>query len=204
MLSALVRIQVKNDQDTPSIVPVIKTKKPRKQRETKKKKEVQNAEADDTLEYSKFVPLKTKDKAPLSYEEDDGDDGLFAAVAKGDDDDEFEDENDMYTKQDLEWAELMKEATAIDEDESDASSSLGDSSPSVTQSHIDEDDPLSMSLSEMSVEGSPYHDDDCDDTGNTYGAKDEDSFFSYARKGKEKPIKKYTGIVIVEDDDFIP
>ena len=35
MLSALVRIQVKTDQETPSIVPVIKTKKPRKQRETK-------------------------------------------------------------------------------------------------------------------------------------------------------------------------
>jgi hypothetical protein len=200
MLSALVRIQVKNDQGAP-IVPVIKTKKPRKQRE--KKKKVHQSEEDDTLDYSKFVPLKIKNDVPLSYEEDDGDDGSFAAVVKGDDDDEFEDENDIYTKQDLEWAELMKEATvSMDEDDSDSSSVLGDSSPSVSQNHTDVED----SLSEMSIEGSPYHDDDIGedaDDGIFYG-KDDDSFFSHVRKEKEKPIKKYTGIVITEDDDFIP
>jgi hypothetical protein len=101
------------------------------------------------------------------------------------------------------------------DDDSDSSSILGDASPSMSQRHTDVESSPSMSLSEISIESSLYHDDDIDDEigADADGADDifhdqmfcnQDSFISRICRENEKPIKNYTGIVITEDDDFIP
>lgn len=192
MLSALVSVTVRSDPKT-LVVPSIQTKKPRK----KKEKKVRRSEADDAPEYSKFRPLKTdKEIAPLSYEEE-ADDGFFAPVDEGDDC-EFEDENAVYKKQDLEWEELMKEiVSSADEIDSD-SSSVVESASSMSRTHTDVDDSPSVSRTDV-VFDSPYVD------GENFDMNYEDSnTFSFIRKEKEKQTKKYTGVAITEDLDFIP
>jgi hypothetical protein len=178
MLSSLIRIETTKKND---IIPVIKTKKTRKSRKTAG---VKPQPGDDNLEYSKFVPLDPPSSpAPVGFEEDDDDNVLKGDIVSFDDEAKFEDENDEYERQDMEWAEIMKEAEHADKMSHDESSTSEiEFSPSISYE------------SDHSSHSNDYDNVDSDDN---------DSFFVTRRtkEPKEKPRKVYSGFVITPDDD---
>jgi hypothetical protein len=193
MLSSFIRVQTKHKTDE-TIVPVIQTtKKPVRKRKAKQIKQA-NPD-DDELDYSKFTPLKQPKNTVKHYEDDEEDDGLFSTVPE--DEKDFEDENDVYKKQDMEWAEIMKEAgevTAV-EDDSETSSVLEEDISTHISTDIEES-PYGSGLSSPSDIHSP-----------SFGGDDE--FFSSKpvkslREPREKPVRVFSGVALSSDDDYIP
>ena len=121
---------------------------------------------------------------------------LASVVDLGDDDEKFETEDDIFTKQDREWHELMKESDTLNND--DASSDI-DKKDDDTYSEVSKDD----ANSEM----------DCDDNSSDVSYIDsidsidndiEDDNVFYNVKGSKADIKTrkiYSGIPIDFDDD---
>lgn len=195
MLSSFIRIQTKNKEDaasqpisTPSMIPTIQTTT----KKATRRKKLKQAKNDEDIEYSKFVPLK-QPKNTVEHFEDDEDDGMFSKVPAEDDHD-FEDQNDVYKKQDLEWAEMMKEIDdTMAADDSDMSVSE-EAESSHMSTDIDES-PYESNFDSPSITESPSF----------TGYADDDAFYARrSREPKEKPTRIYSGVAISSDDDFIP
>jgi hypothetical protein len=88
-------------------------------------------------EFAKFTPMKTLNipAPPVPWDDEDTDE-LASAVDLGDDG-KFETEDDIFTKQDKEWHELMKEADTMNNDD-DASSEVPDDDTS-SEANFDDD-----------------------------------------------------------------
>lgn len=223
MLSALIRVHGKEQQDISSIIPVVVQKKSAKAKAPKendkkvaanplekkprkprtKKAAVQPEDEDSKLDYSKFVPLKASKKSvPTSYkvDEDDNIDGDFMPISCLDDDDgKYEDIDKMYRKQDVEWVSMMEEAMTNLEDP-DGISDV-DVEGSLSNSQMSENDIEGSIVSESATLDDLITDiyDDCD---NTY---DNDMFFEKpVREQAEKKLKVYKGPVLFKDADYIP
>ena len=132
-------------------------------------------------DFAKFTPLKTTiDQKPPDAWDDENTDELASAVDLGDDG-KFETEDDIFTKQDKEWHELMKEADTINND--DASSEAPDDD-TVSEASLDDD------RSDVSTIDSEF--------------EDGDVFYNYTvteAKVKPKAAKLYSGIPIDFDYD---
>ena len=147
-------------------------------------------------DFAKFTPLKTTiDQKPPDAWDDENTDELASAVDLGDDG-KFETEDDIFTKQDKEWHELMKEADTIHnfdtKDKDDSSSEVPDDT--FSEASLDDD------ISDVS-----NIDDDISDVSDIdIETADEDVFYRHTTKeprGTIKPQKIYSGIPIDFDDD---
>ena len=137
-------------------------------------------------DFAKFTPIKTPTTPapPVPWDDEDVDE-LASAVDLGDDG-KFETEDDVFTKQDKEWHELMKEADAINND--DASSEVPD------------DD----TFSEASLDDDRSDDDRSDVSIIDSELEDGDVFYNYTVKEAKvtpKAAKLYSGIPIDFDYD---
>jgi hypothetical protein len=196
MLSALVHVRTKKDSD---LLPTIQKKEPvkksKKPKEKKKSKQV-GYDDDNTLEYSSFVPApKKKDDGPEPWE-DDPDDDLIGGAVKFEDDEKFEDENDLFMKQDAEWNSIMnEEEQKYADDLADTSSDMTD-----TSSEIDTE----VGESPMDDVASDVDIGDIDAMSEV--DNDEDVFFVKppSRVEKEKVVKVYKGPVVDIDTEYIP
>ena len=126
------------------------------------------------------LPLRrlTPPPPPVPWDDEDVDE-LASAVDLGDDG-KFETEDDIFTKQDKEWHELMKEADAINND--DASSEVPDDD-TFSEASLD-DDRSDVSTIDSELE-------------------DGDVFYNYTVKEAKvtpKAAKLYSGIPIDFDD----
>lgn len=147
-------------------------------------------------DFAKFTPLKTTiNQNPLDAWDDENTDELTSAVDLSDDG-KFETEDDVFTKQDKEWQELMKEADMMSNidanDKDDASSEVPDDTPS--EASFDDD------ISDVSN----IDDDISDVTTIDSDLEDGDVFCRYTAKeprGTIKSMKIYSGIPIDFDDD---
>lgn len=132
-------------------------------------------------DFAKFTPIKTPNTPapPVPWDDEDVDE-LASAVDLGDDG-KFETEDDIFTKQDKEWHELMKEADTINND--DASSEVPDDDTFSDASLDDDRSDVSTIDSEL---------------------EDGDVFYNYTVKEAKvtpKATKIYSGIPIDFDDD---
>lgn len=140
-------------------------------------------------EFAKFTPIQTPNApaAPAPWDDEDIDE-LVSAIDL-EDDGKFETENDIFTKQDKEWHELMKEADAVNND--DATSEA----PDDASSEVPDDDDTFSDVN---------FDDDRSDVSNIDSELDEgDAFYNYNVKeprGNIKVTKTYSGIPIDFDD----
>ena len=147
-------------------------------------------------DFAKFTPIKTPNTPapPVPWDDEDVDE-LASAVDLGDDG-KFETEDDIFTKQDKEWHELMKEADTIHnfdtKDKDDSSSEVPDDT--FSEASLDDD------ISDVS-----NIDDDISDVSDIdIETADEDVFYRHTTKeprGTIKPQKIYSGIPIDFDDD---
>jgi len=141
-------------------------------------------------EFAKFTPIKApKTPAPpVPWEDEDADDLESAIVLE--DDGKFETENDIFTKQDKEWHELMKEADIVNND--DSSSEVPDDDNSVSE--VPDDDNYSETA---------FEDDGSEVSNIDSEQEDSDVFYSYAPKESKvtpKATRVYSGIPIDFDD----
>jgi hypothetical protein len=141
-------------------------------------------------EFAKFTPIKApKNPAPpVPWEDEDADDLESAIVLE--DDGKFETENDIFTKQDKEWHELMKEADIVNND--DSSSEVPDDDNSVSE--VPDDDNYSETA---------FEDDGSEMSNIDSEQEDSDVFYSYAPKESKvtpKATRVYSGIPIDFDD----
>ncbi len=132
-------------------------------------------------EFAKFTPMKTPNAPapPVPWDDEDVDE-LTSAVDLGDDG-KFETEDDIFTKQDKEWHELMKEADTVDND-GDASSEVPDDDTSSEANFDDDSSDVSNIDSDL---------------------EDGDVFYISAIKEPKinlKPTRVYSGIPIDFDD----
>ena len=132
-------------------------------------------------EFAKFTPMKTPNAPapPVPWDDEDTDE-LASAVDLGDDG-KFETEDDIFTKQDKEWHELMKEADMVNNDD-DATSEVPDDDTSSEANFDDDSSDVSNIDSEL---------------------EDGDVFYICAikdTKATPKTTKIYSGIPIDFDD----
>lgn len=132
-------------------------------------------------DFAKFTPMKTPNAPapPVPWDDEDVDE-LASAVDLGDDG-KFETEDDIYTKQDKEWHELMKEGDTVNNDD-DASSEVPDDDTSSEANFDDDSSDISNIDSEL---------------------EDGDVFYSCTFKDTKvttKTTKVYSGIPIDFDD----
>ena len=196
MLSALVHVRSKKDSD---LLPTIQKKEPvKKSKKPKEKKKSKQVGYDDenSLEYSSFVPAPKKNKKDPEPWEDDQDDDLIGGAVKFEDDEKFEDENDLFMKQDAEWNSIMnEEEQKYADDLADTSSDMTD-----TSSEIDTE----VGESPMDDVASDVDIGDIDAMSEV--DNDEDVFFVKppSRVEKEKVVKVYKGPVVDIDTEYIP
>jgi hypothetical protein len=131
-------------------------------------------------EFAKFTPMQTPPVSapPVPWDDEDVDE--LASAVDLSDDGKFETEDDIFTKQDQEWHELMKEADTLNND--DASS------------EVPEDDTSSEAN---------FNDDRSDVSNIDSELEDGDVFYSYTAKESKaipKATKIYSGIPIDFDD----
>ena len=141
-------------------------------------------------EFAKFTPIKApKTPAPpVPWEDEDADDLESAIVLE--DDGKFETENDIFTKQDKEWHELMKEADVVNND--DSSSEVPDDDNSLSE--VPDDDNYSETA---------FEDDGSEVSNIDSEQEDSDVFCNYTPKESKvtpKATRVYSGIPIDFDD----
>lgn len=191
MLSALVHVRSKKDSDLlPTIQKKEPVKKPKKPREKKKSKQV-GYDDENTLEYSSFVPPPKQNKKDPEPWDDDEDDDLVGGIVKFEDDEKFEDENDLFVKQDAEWNSIMnEEERKYDDDRTDTSSEVD---TEVSESPLDDDAMSDADIGDIDAISEP-------------GDDEEDVFFVKppVRVDKEKVVKIYKGPVVDIDTEYIP
>lgn len=194
-MEALLRIRTKDGNEILNnkidVVQNKKTKAPKAKAKAKASKVPKGVSAStENGEFSKFKPIKTPNAPapPLPWEDESMDD--VGSVVNLDDDGKFETEDDLYTKQDREWNELMKEADVIND------GALDDDACSDT--HNDE------ASSEVSGDdtSSDINYDDNGDFDSTLDEEEGEVFYSTFRETKTltKPAKVYSGISIDFDD----
>jgi len=209
-MEALLRIRTKDGSEVVNdkLNAVISNKKPqlkpskalKSSKTSKSSKALKSSKApkgvsdDNNGDFAKFTPIKTPTTPipPIPWE-DESVIELASVVDLGDDDEKFETEDDIFTKQDREWHELMKESDTLNND--DASSDI-DKNDDDTYSEVSKDD----ANSEM----------DCDDNSSDVSYIDsidndiEDCNVFYNVKESKADIKTrkiYSGIPIDFDDD---
>jgi len=188
-MDALLRIRTKDGREVwKSKIDDVVSKKKKQPKPPKAPKGVSVTKKNG--DFAKFTPIKTPNTPapPVPWDDEDVDE-LASAVDLGDDG-KFETEDDVFTKQDKEWHELMKEADTINND--DASSEVPDDDAS---SEVPDDD----TFSEASL------DDDRSDVSTIDSElEDGDVFYNYTvkeSKATPKAAKLYSGIPIDFDDD---
>jgi hypothetical protein len=196
MLSALVHVRSKKDSD---LLPTIQKKEPvKKSKKPKEKKKSKQVGYDDenSLEYSSFVPAPKKNKKDPEPWEDDQDDDLIGGAVKFEDDEKFEDENDLFVKQDAEWNSIMNEEERKyeDDDKTDTSSEVD---TEVSESPKDDDVSSDVDIGDVDVIS------ECE-SGD--GDNEEDVFFVKppVRAEREKVVKIYKGPAVDIDTEYIP
>ena len=140
-------------------------------------------------EFAKFTPIKApKTPVPVPWEDEDADDLESAIVLE--DGGKFETENDIFTKQDKEWHELMKEADIENND--DSSSEVPDDDNSLSE--VPDDDNYSETA---------FEDDGSEVSNIDSEQEDSDVFYNYTPKESKvtpKATRVYSGIPIDFDD----
>ena len=186
-MEALLRIRTKDGSEVlknkVEVVVSKKTKVPKLPKPPKVPKAPKGVySASKNGEFAKFTPIKTPNAPapPVPWEDEDVDE-LESAVNLGDDG-KFETEDDVFTKQDREWDELMKEAEADTINNDDASSEVPEDDTSSEANFDDDSSDISNIDSEL---------------------EDGDAFYSCTFKDTKvatKTIKVYSGIPIDFDD----
>lgn len=201
MLTSFIKIVAKesNKPVDVKVNPVIQNTKSiaKKKRTSKKVKPV----PEKNLEYSKFVPLKEKKSNVDGYESEN--DGEFTKV---EDVYENEDEDDMYKKQDLEWAEMMKDAECDDTDfDTESIGTICESTNDMmsdSMSDLMNDNDVTEEFSEdFAEEEQMFSDEDLEsdyEMGNIMYNKNKSS------EPKIKEIPVFKGISVFEDEEWIP
>jgi len=139
---------------------------------------------DDEADFSEFVPLENVPKSHYEgYVDEDAevDCGVFS-----------NDKDDDDIKPGTEWSEFVKEEENRYEEEFETSSVASQGVESSLSSSVDPDDYGFDSFDAVSAD---------DDFAPIY---DDDFAPSHNKKEKEFKVKTFTGIAIVEDDDWIP
>ena len=134
-MDALLRIRTKDGSEVlKSKIDDVVSKKKKQPKSPKAPKGVSVTKKNG--DFAKFTPIKTPNTPapPVPWDDEDVDE-LASAVDLGDDG-KFETEDDLFTKQDKEWHELMKEADTINND--DASSEAPDDD-TVSEASLDDD-----------------------------------------------------------------
>lgn len=141
---------------------------------------------DDEADFSEFVPLENVPKGHYEgYVDEDAEVecGLFSNEK---DDDEI--------KPGTEWSDFVKEEEERYEEEFETDSVASQGIESSLSSTVDPDDYGFDSFDAASV----------DDDSFVHVGDDDDFTPSHKKKEKEFKVKTFTGIAIVEDDDWIP
>lgn len=183
-MDALLRIRTKDGSEVPksNIGDIVSKKKQSKTSKPKAPKAPKGVSVTKKNgDFAKFTPIKTPNipAPPVPWDDEDVDE-LASAVDLGDDG-KFETEDDVFTKQDKEWHELMKEADTINND--DASSEVPDDD-TFSEASLD-DDRSDVSTIDSELE-------------------DGDVFYNYTVKEMKvtpKAAKLYSGIPIDFDYD---
>ena len=181
-MDALLRIRTKDGSEVSKTTEIVSKKKKQSQAQKVPKAPKGVSSTSKNGEFAKFTPIKTPNTPapPIPWDDEDTDE-LASAVDLGDDG-KFETEDDIFTKQDKEWHELMKEADVeTDMNNDDASSEV----------------PVDETSSEANS------DDDNSDVSNIDSDIEEgDVFCSYKhyKDTKTKVAKIYSGVSIDFDD----
>ncbi|AGE57753.1 transposase [Acanthocystis turfacea Chlorella virus NTS-1] len=140
---------------------------------------------DDEADFSEFVPLENVPKSHYEgYIDEDAEiDCGVLSQGRGDDD----------VKQDMEWSEFVKEEEERYDEEYETSSVASQGIESSLSSSVDPDE------YGFDTYDAPSTDDESFSLG-----EDDDFTPSRKKKDKEFKVKTFTGISIVEDDDWIP